>query len=39
MGDLIMRLPKKDIKSSNIKNINDIAKININDTIDGIPSY
>lgn len=34
-----MRLPKKDIKSSNIKNINDIAKININDTIDGIPSY
>ena len=34
-----MRLPKKDIKSSNIKNINDIVKININDTIDGIPSY
>ncbi len=34
-----MKLFKKNIKSSNIKNIDDIIKISIKDTIDGSPSY
>ena len=38
-GILIMKLFKKNIKSSNIKNIDDIIKISIKDTIDGSPSY
>lgn len=34
-----MWLFKKDFKSSNIKNINNLTKIGIKDTIDGVPSY